>query len=109
MIKSIVSKKYLNDVAQYYRDETDRKITALGETPDEAEVLKLNEEGANQALKNISYLLLLGPKKQFKLGITNGVGWREGFTKSPLEIRKAKRRKKNNNRHKEIKRQIRNK
>lgn len=90
-----IDKKYLEEVAQYYRSEADTKIKALGDNPDQNEVMAINQNGATQALKNIAYLMALGPKKQFKLGITYGIGWRAGITKPTIQARKEERRKKN--------------
>ena len=41
------------------------------------------------------FLIKLGPKKLFKMGLLDRNGWREGVTKSSIEDRKLKNRKKN--------------
>lgn len=41
------------------------------------------------------YIMALGPKKLKKMGILEGTGWRDGYTKQSIQKRKEGRRKKN--------------
>lgn len=42
------------------------------------------------------FLLNLGPKQLYKMGLLEGEGWKEGYTKKSIKKKKAERKRKKN-------------
>lgn len=56
---------------------------------------KLMEERNISSEDATQFIMKLGPKRLFKMGILEMHGWRESFTKTPIETRKERNRRKN--------------
>lgn len=90
-----VDQKYLDEITKHYRNAADIEIHKLGENPDPDKVKELEQNFGSQAVQNVAYILSLGPKRIFEMGLSvDNKGWRDGYTKKTLQQRTDERRKK---------------
>lgn len=60
----------------------------------EQKVKEISETQETSEVDVEEFLLNLGPKKLYKMGLLEGEGWKEGYTKKSLKKKKAERKRK---------------